>query len=241
MTSDRMKPSILIVEDEPPLVELIRYNLECEGFRARIAPDGEEALAMIADEAPDLVILDWMLPKMSGLDICRQIRRRRKTRDTPIIMLTARSEEADRVRGLDSGADDYVTKPFSPKELVARINAVLRRTRPSFGEEKIAAGGVVMDLAAHRVTRDGMPIVLGPTEYRLLHVLLERPRRVFSREQLLDRVWGRDIYVEARTVDVHVLRLRKALNADGRPDLVRTVRGAGYAFEAETGASRGGD
>ena len=230
------KISILIVEDEAPLAELVRYNLESEGFRALTASDGEEALIVVDEEKPDLVILDWMLPKLSGIELCKQLRRRPETRELPIIMLTARSEEADRVRGLDSGADDYVTKPFSPKELIARVNAMLRRARPERAEEKLAYGGLVMDLAAHRVTRDGQQINLGPTEYRLLRIFMERPGRVLSREQLLDMVWGRDIYVELRTVDVHILRLRKALNGAGGADLVRTVRGAGYALEKRPAA-----
>lgn len=228
---DRSKTSILIVEDEQPLATLVHYNLENAGFRALTAPNGEEALIVVDEEKPDLVILDWMLPKLSGIEVCKQLRRRPETHALPIIMLTARSEEFDRVRGLDSGADDYITKPFSPKELIARVNAILRRTRPEFGEEKLTYAGVVMDLAAHRVTHDGEPIHLGPTEYRLLRVLMERPGRVLTREQLLDMVWGRDIYVELRTVDVHILRLRKALNVPGRSALVRTVRGAGYALD----------
>ena len=230
------KISILIVEDEAPLAELVRYNLESEGFRALTASDGEEALIVVDEEKPDLVILDWMLPKLSGIELCKQLRRRPETRELPIIMLTARSEETDRVRGLDSGADDYVTKPFSPKELIARVNAMLRRARPERAEEKLAYGGLVMDLAAHRVTREGQQLSLGPTEYRLLRIFMERPGRVLSREQLLDMVWGRDIYVELRTVDVHILRLRKALNVAGGADLVRTVRGAGYALEKQPAA-----
>ena len=228
-----MKPHILIVEDEPPLVEVIRYNLEKDGFRASVAMNGEEALMLVDEDKPDLIILDWMLPRLSGIEVCRQIRKKGETRSMPIIMLTARSEETDRVQGLDSGADDFIAKPFSPKELIARVRAVLRRTRPALSEERMTYANVTMDLATHRVTRDERPIHLGPTEFRLLRVLMERPGRVFSREQLLDTVWGRDIYVETRTVDVHILRLRKALNLDGDQDLIRTVRGAGYSLDAE--------
>jgi two-component system phosphate regulon response regulator PhoB len=226
-----MKPHILIVEDEAALVELLRYNFEQEGFRVSSAADGEEALVMVSEDRPDLIILDWMLPLMSGLDVCRQLRRRPETRNVPIIMLTARGEEGDRIRGLNSGADDYLTKPFSPRELIARVHAVLRRARPALAEEKLAFGDIVMDLAAHRVTRGGRAIHLGPTEFRLLRYLLEHPGRVFSREQLLDAVWGSDVYVEPRTVDVHIRRLRRALNADTESDPIRTVRSAGYALD----------
>lgn len=233
-----MKPSILLVEDETALVELLRYNLEAEGFEVRASQDGEEALVMVQERVPDLVVLDWMLPSVSGLEICRQLRRRPETRNVPVILLTARGEEADRVRGFESGADDYVTKPFSPTELVARIRAVLRRSRPALAGETIEYADVVMDLAAHRVTRDGVEIHLGPTEFRLLRYFLENPGRVFSREQILDAVWGRDIYIELRTVDVHIRRLRKALNLDGGRDLIRTVRSAGYAIDAQPTAQR---
>ena len=227
------EPLILLVEDEQPLVEVIRYNLEREGYRTAVATDGEEALLLMEEETPDLVILDWMLPKLSGIEVCRQIRRQKHSRRLPVIMLTARGEESDRVRGLDAGADDYVTKPFSPKELNARVRAILRRTRPADADERLSYGDIVMDLAAHRVAREGRPVRLGPTEFRLLKVLMEHPGRVFSRERLLDAVWGRDIYVEPRTVDVHILRLRKALNAGGRADVIRTVRGIGYALDAD--------
>ena len=229
-----MKPLVLIVEDEPPLVEVLRYNFQSAGFDTLTTMDGEEALIMVEEESPDLIVLDWMLPGLSGIEVCRMIRERRKTRATPIIMLTARGEEGDRIRGLDAGADDYVVKPFSPSELVARARAVIRRTRPALAEEVLNYGGVEMDLAAHKVRREGRPIHLGPTEYRLLRVLLERPTRVFSREQLLDAVWGRDVYVEERTVDVHIRRLRKALNGAEEADLIRTVRGGGYAIDART-------
>ena len=226
------EPLILLVEDEQPLVEVIRYNLEREGYRTAVANDGEEALLLMEEEPPDLVILDWMLPKLSGIEVCRQIRQQKHSRRLPVIMLTARGEESDRVRGLDAGADDYVTKPFSPKELNARVRAILRRTRPADADERLSYGDIVMDLAAHRVAREGRPVRLGPTEFRLLKVLME-PGRVFSRERLLDAVWGRDVYVEPRTVDVHILRLRKALNAGGRADVIRTVRGVGYALDAD--------
>ncbi len=227
-----MKPLVLIVEDELPLVEVLRYNFQSAGFDTLTTMDGEEALIMVEEESPDLIVLDWMLPGLSGIEVCRMIRERRKTRASPIIMLTARGEEGDRIRGLDAGADDYVVKPFSPNELVARARAVIRRTRPALAEEVLNYGGVEMDLAAHKVRREGRPVHLGPTEYRLLRVLLERPTRVFSREQLLDAVWGRDVYVEERTVDVHIRRLRKALNGAEEADLIRTVRGGGYAIDA---------
>jgi two-component system phosphate regulon response regulator PhoB len=227
-----MKPLILIVEDEEPIVTLVRYNLERQGFRVAAARDGEEGLVMIAEEKPDLMILDWMLPFVSGIELCRQIRRRPETRHLPVIMLTAKGEEADRVRGLDSGADDYVTKPFSPQELLARVRAVLRRASPSFDEETLSFGDVVMDLASHRVRRGDQDVRLGPTEFRLLQYFLENPGRVFSREQLLDAVWGRDVFVGPRTVDTHIRRLRKALTAGGRRDVIRTVRSAGYALDA---------
>ena len=226
-----MKLHVLIVEDEAALVELLRYNFEQEGFRVSSAADGEEALVMVSEDLPDLIILDWMLPLMSGLDVCRQLRRRPETRNIPIIMLTARGEEGDRIRGLNSGADDYMTKPFSPRELIARVRAVLRRARPALVEEKLAFGDIIMDLAAHRVIRGGRRVHLGPTEFRLLRYLLEHPGRVFSREQLLDAVWGSDVYVEPRTVDVHIRRLRRALNADTNSDPIRTVRSAGYALD----------
>ncbi|MFM8679661.1 MAG: phosphate regulon transcriptional regulator PhoB [Alphaproteobacteria bacterium] len=225
------KLHILVVEDEASLVELLRYNLEKEGFRVTAANDGEEALALLKEGKPDQLVHDWMLPHVSGIEICRQVRRRPELRDLPVIMLTARGEEADRVRGLEVGADDYVIKPFSPSELVARIRAVLRRARPGSADEMLTYGGIAMDLAALRVMRNGRFLHLGPTEYRLLRFFLERPGRVFSREQLLDGVWGRDIYVELRTVDVHIRRLRKAINGEGERDVIRTVRAAGYALD----------
>ena len=226
-----MEPLILIAEDEPAIVELVRYNLEHEGFRTAVALDGDEALIAVAEQKPDLILLDWMLPHVSGLEICRQLRRGNGTRELPIIMLTARGEETDRVRGLESGADDYVVKPFSPNELMARIRALLRRSSAVGRSEMLAYENLAMDLSAHRVTRGGAPIHVGPTEYRLLRHFLSHPGRVFSREQLLDAVWGRDVYVEPRTVDVHIRRLRRAINARGEPDIIRTVRSAGYALE----------
>ncbi|MEX2450982.1 MAG: phosphate regulon transcriptional regulator PhoB [Rhodospirillales bacterium] len=230
-----MKPLVLIVEDDPALVELLRYNLEKEGYDTAVAADGEVALTLVQEEEPVLIILDWMLPKLSGIEACRRLRQRPNTAKLPIIMLTARGEEDDRIRGLESGADDYIVKPFSPSELIARVRAVLRRSRPELTEEVLSYEGIVMDLATHRVMRNKRPLHLAPTEYRLLRVLLERPGRVFSREQLLDQAWGRDVYVEQRTVDVHVRRLRKVLNAAGEPDIIRTVRGAGYALDTTLG------
>ncbi|MEC8280638.1 MAG: phosphate regulon transcriptional regulator PhoB [Pseudomonadota bacterium] len=224
------KPHVLIVEDEAALVTMLRYNLESEGYRVSEAVDGEEAILLVIEEPPDLILLDWMLPSLSGIEVCRRIRRNESARDVPIIMLTARGEDSDRVRGLDSGADDYITKPFSPRELMARARAVLRRSQPS-DNERLVYGDIEMDLARHRVQRGGRDLHLGPTEYRLLRHFLESPGRVFSREQLLDAVWGRDVYVEARTVDVHIRRLRKTLNEGGLPDLIRTVRSAGYAID----------
>jgi two-component system phosphate regulon response regulator PhoB len=222
---------VLVVEDESALVTLLRYNLEKEGFTVAAARDGEEGVLMAREQKPDLVLLDWMLPLLSGIEVCRQLRRRPETRSIPIIMLTARGEEGDKLRGLDSGADDYVTKPFSPTELVARIRAVLRRTKPSAEQETLLYDDLSMDLASHRVRRNGADVHLGPTEFRLLRHLMENQGRVFSREQLLDVVWGQDVYVEPRTVDVHIRRLRKALNAEGSTDLIRTVRSAGYALD----------
>ena len=226
-----MNPLILVVEDEPALATLLRYNLEKEGFLVAEAHDGEEALLQLSERTPDAVLLDWMLPQVSGLEICRRIRRTPQWRTLPVIMLTAKGEEADRVRGLEGGADDYVVKPFGVTELVARLKAVLRRARPTTGAETLRYADLVMDLASHRVTRNGDSVHLGPTEFRLLRVLLERPGRVFSREQLLDAVWGRESEIEPRTVDVHIRRLRKALNEDARRDLIRTVRAAGYAVD----------
>lgn len=229
-----LKPLVLIVEDEADIVTLLKYNLEKEGFRVNAASDGEEALLLAGEQTPNIVLLDWMLPLMSGLEVCRQMRRNAKMRDIPIIMLTARGEEADRVRGLNSGADDYITKPFSPTELVARMRAVLRRASPGMAEEVLQFADVTMDLAAHRVRRNGRDVHLGPTEFRLLRHFMQHPGRVFSREQLLDLVWGHDVYVEPRTVDVHIRRLRKAMNDDTDLDLIRTVRSAGYALDTKS-------
>lgn len=229
------KPLVLVVEDEADLVTLLRYNLEKEGFRVAVATDGEEALLMAGEQPPSLILLDWMLPLMPGIEVCRQLRRNSRTRDVPIIMATARGEEGDRVRGLNAGADDYVCKPFSTSELVARMRAVLRRTAPSLGEESLTYTDVAMDLVGHRVRRGERDIHLGPTEFRLLRHFMQHPERVFSREQLLDLVWGHDVYVEPRTVDVHIRRLRKALNETDDMDLIRTVRSAGYALDARPG------
>jgi two-component system phosphate regulon response regulator PhoB len=226
-----VKPLILIVEDDPALVELLKYNLEKEGYATVVATDGEAALTRVEEEEPVLIVLDWMLPKLSGIDVCRRLRQRASTARLPIIMLTARGEEDDRIKGLESGADDYIVKPFSPSELTARVRAVLRRSRPELTEEILKYEGIEMDMVTHRVKRHERTLHLAPTEYRLLKVFLERPGRVFSREQLLDQAWGRDIYVEPRTVDVHMRRLRKAINGDGEPDLIRTVRGAGYSLD----------
>jgi len=228
-----MRPKILLVEDDANLVELVRYNLDKEGFDVVTTPDGEEALVLAEEERPDVVVLDWMIANLSGIEVCRRLRRAPETASLPIIMLTARAEEGDRVRGLETGADDYVTKPFSPRELVARVRALLRRLRPALSGGNLDYSGIVMDTSAHKVTRGGVPVQLGPTEFRLLRHFLEHPGRVFSREQLLDAVWGRDVYVEQRTVDVHIRRLRKAINGDDLPDLIRTVRSAGYALDSD--------
>jgi two-component system phosphate regulon response regulator PhoB len=224
-------PYVLVVEDEDALATLLHYNLDKEGYVVGVAGDGEEALTMASERAPDLVILDWMLPKVSGIEVCRRLRGRSETRNVPIIMLTARGEESDRIRGLDTGADDYVVKPFSMVELTARVRAVLRRIRPGLADDRITVGDIVIDRVAHRVKRQGKEVHLGPTEFRLLDYLMQHPGRVFSREQLLDAVWGSDVYVEARTVDVHVGRLRKALNVEGSVNPIRTVRSAGYSLD----------
>jgi two-component system phosphate regulon response regulator PhoB len=226
-----MSPRILLVEDDQGLVELIRYNLAAEGFALTATADGEQALVLAEYEQPDVVILDWMIDSLSGIEVCRRLRRLPATAAVPILMLTARAEETDRIRGLETGADDYMVKPFSPRELVARVRALLRRLRPALASGVLAFGGLEMDTSAHRVARDGRPLQLGPTEFRLLRHFLQNPGRVFSREQLLNAVWGRDTDVEERTVDVHVRRLRRAINADGEPDLIRTVRSAGYSLD----------
>ena len=228
-----MTPQVLVVEDEDALATLLDYNLTREGFSVERAADGEEALLRIQEQPPDLLVLDWMLPKVSGVEVCRRVRAKAETRRTPILMLTARGEEADKVRGLETGADDYLVKPFAMTELVARIRALLRRTRPELVEERLEYADIVLDRASHRVSRNGSDVRLGPTEYRLLDFLMQRPGRVFSRERLLDAVWGANTYVEARTVDVHVGRLRKALRRPGAPDLIRTVRSAGYALDQD--------
>ena len=229
--SQGLQPTVLIVEDERDLTTLLRYNLEKEGYRVLEAHDGEEGLLVLNEERPDLVLLDWMLPQVSGIEVCRRIRSRSDTRNVPIIMLTARGEEADRIRGLDTGADDYICKPFNVAELMARIRAVMRRIRPALADETIKFGDIAIDRAAHRVKRGRRDVHLGPTEFRLLDHLIQYPGRVFSREQLLDAVWGSDVYVEARTVDVHIGRLRKALNEAGESDPIRTVRSAGYSLD----------
>ncbi len=231
------EPSVLVVEDEAALATLLRYNLEREGYRVFEAGDGEEALLVADETQPDLVILDWMLPQLSGIEVCRRMRSRGHLRNAPIIMLTARGEESDRIRGLDTGADDYIVIPFFMSELLARIRAVMRRVRPSLVEDVLEVGEIRMDRGSHRVKRAGRDIHLGPTEYRLLDQLMQHPGRVFTREQLLDSVWGSDIYVEARTVDVHVGRLRKALNESGERDPIRTVRSTGYSFDETFAAS----
>ncbi|MDH3263022.1 MAG: phosphate regulon transcriptional regulator PhoB [Paracoccaceae bacterium] len=220
-------PTVLVVEDEPAQREVLVYNLEAEGFEVAKAGDGEEALTLVEEAPPDVIVLDWMLPNVSGIEVCRRLKSRPETRGLPIIMLSARAEEVDRVRGLETGADDYVVKPYSVVELMARVRAQLRRTRPASMGEVLEFDDIRLDAETHRVTRGGHELKLGPTEFRLLSTFMERPGRVFTREQLLDRVWGREIYVDSRTVDVHVGRLRKAL---GPPDPVRTVRGAGYAL-----------
>jgi two-component system phosphate regulon response regulator PhoB len=229
----QMTPHILVVEDEDSLATLLQYNLQKEGYDVALAGDGEEALLLVDERLPDLIVLDWMLPKISGIEVCRRLRQRNETRNLPIIMLTARGEETDRVRGLDTGADDYVVKPFSMTELTARIRAVLRRLRPGLAEDRVRRGDILIDRVAHRVKRAGAEIHLGPTEFRLLDYLMQHPGRVFSREQLLDAVWGSDVYVEARTVDVHIGRLRKALGVSETDDPIRTVRSAGYSLDLD--------
>ena len=227
------KPLVLVVEDEAALTTMLRYNLEKQGFRVEEAVDGQEAMTRIAEAAPDIVLLDWMLPVMSGIEVCRQIRRRPATRDLPVIMVTARTEDQDAVRGLNTGADDYITKPFNMEALLARMRALLRRAGAVPVRGQHVFHDITMDLTSHRVQRNGRSIHLGPTEFRLLEFLMQHPRRVFSREELLNSVWGPDIHVEPRTVDVHIRRLRKSINGDGELDIVRTVRAAGYALDTE--------
>lgn len=223
---------LLLVEDDPALLELLEYRFRNEGYAVRATPDGDEALVLASEDAPDLVILDWMIEGTSGIEVCRRLRRDKATAHVPIIMLTAREAEDDRIRGLDTGADDYLTKPFSPRELMARVNAVMRRIRPALAGETVEVGDIALDPVAHRVTRGGQPLQLGPTEYRLLKFFMQSPGRVFSRSQLLDGVWGTGSEIELRTVDVHIRRLRIALSVPGGKDPVRTVRSAGYSFEA---------
>lgn len=223
--------TVLIIEDEPAQVELLDYNFAREGYRTLCARDGEEGMLMAIEEHPDLIVLDWMLPKLSGIEVCRQLKRNGATAEIPVLMLTARGEEADRVRGLDTGADDYVVKPYSVVELLARARALVRRYSPNASGRIVSHGGIQIDQDQYRVTRDEMPVSLGPTEYRLLSVLMSRPGRVWSREQLLDRVWSQNLDIDLRTVDVHIGRLRKALRMPGKPDPIRTVRSAGYSFD----------
>jgi two-component system phosphate regulon response regulator PhoB len=228
MSSDQ--PCVLVVEDEPAQREVLAYNLEAEGFAVSRAENGEEALMLVEEAAPDVIVLDWMMPNLSGIEVCRRLKIRPETRGIPIIMLSARSEEVDRVRGLETGADDYVIKPYSVVELMARVRSQLRRVRPAATGERLAYEDILLDSTTHRVHRGEHELKLGPTEFRLLSTFMEKPGRVFSREQLLDRVWGRDIYVDTRTVDVHIGRLRKALTKHGGSDPLRTVRGAGYSL-----------
>lgn len=228
MSADQ--PRVLVVEDEPAQREVLAYNLEAEGFAVSRAENGEEALMLVDETAPDVIVLDWMMPNLSGIEVCRRLKIKSETRGIPIIMLSARSEEVDRVRGLETGADDYVIKPYSVIELMARVRSQLRRVRPAASGERLEYEDIILDSISHRVNRGKSELKLGPTEFRLLSAFMEKPGRVFSREQLLDRVWGRDIYVDTRTVDVHIGRLRKALTQHGGSDPLRTVRGAGYAL-----------
>jgi two-component system phosphate regulon response regulator PhoB len=227
------KPKLLLVEDDRALADLLMWHFEREGYDIVRTADGDEALILAEERTPDLVVLDWMIEGVSGIEVCRRLRRRASTAHVPIIMLTARGEESDRIRGLETGADDYVTKPFSPRELLARVGAVLRRVRPALAGEQLAFADIEMEVEAHRVRRAGAAVQLGPTEFRLLRHLMENPGRVFSRERLLDAVWSHDSDIDARTVDVHVRRLRKALNAGGRTDVIRTVRSAGYSLDTD--------
>ncbi len=226
-----MSPLILIVEDESPQAEMLGYNLECAGFGAIVAGDGDEALKAVDSHLPGLAIIDWMLPNYSGIEVCRRLRASSKTKRLPIIMLTARGEEGDRVLGLETGADDYVVKPYSPREMVARVRALLRRTAPEGKNDRLAFNDIVLDVDGHKVNRSGNLVHLGPTEFRILKTLMEKPGQVHSRQGLLNQVWGGGIHVEPRTVDVHIRRLRKALNTNGKADLIRTVRGSGYAID----------
>lgn len=227
-----LAPRLLLVEDDPALAELLEYRFKAEGYRVTPTPNGDEALLLAVEQAPDLVLLDWMLEGTSGIEVCRRLRRDKRTAHVPIIMLTAREDEDDRIRGLETGADDYVTKPFSPRELIARVGAIMRRIRPALAGEMLTVGDLALDTTGHRITRCGKTISLGPTEFRLLRFFMEHPGRVFSRGQLLDAVWGMNNDIEMRTVDVHIRRLRKAINPDGMPDMIRTVRSSGYSIEA---------
>ncbi len=229
------KGRVLLVEDDSALAELVAWHLDREGFEVEQTADGEEALLLASEHLPDVILLDWMIEGLSGIEVCRRLRRKTETANVPIIMLTARGEEEDRIRGLETGADDYVTKPFSPRELVARVNAVLRRLRPALTGATLSYADLEMDAANHKLRRGGSSVALGPTEFRLMRHFLEHPGRVFSREQLLDAVWGRDTEIEARTVDVHIRRLRKAINIGDTQDVIRTVRSAGYALDADAG------
>ncbi|MCX8954786.1 MULTISPECIES: phosphate regulon transcriptional regulator PhoB [unclassified Ruegeria] len=228
MSADQ--PTVLVVEDELAQREVLAYNLEAEGFRVSKAANGDEAMLLVDEDCPDIIVLDWMMPNLSGIEVCRRLKSRPDTRSIPIIMLSARSEEVDKVRGLETGADDYVVKPYSIVELMARVRTQLRRVRPATVGLRLEYDDIILDSETHKVSRDSKPLKLGPTEFRLLSTFMEKPGRVWSREQLLDRVWGRDIYVDTRTVDVHIGRLRKALTQHGGEDPVRTVRGAGYAL-----------
>lgn len=225
-------PRLLLVEDDPALAELLEFRFRGEGYAVTATPDGDEALLLAQEEVPDLVVLDWMIEGTSGIEVCRRLRRAKETAHVPIIMLTARGAEDDKIRGLETGADDFVTKPFSPRELIARVNAIMRRIRPALAGETLTVGDLALDATAHKVTRRGQVVSLGPTEFRLLKFFMEHPGRVFSRGQLLDAVWGNESEIELRTVDVHIRRLRKGIEAEGVGDPVRTVRSAGYSLEA---------
>lgn len=225
-------PRLLLVEDDPALAELLEFRFKQEGYQVQVTPDGDEALLLAAEEAPDLVVLDWMIEGTSGIEVCRRLRKSKTTAHVPILMLTARGAEDDKIRGLETGADDYLTKPFSPRELLARVGAILRRIRPALAGEMLSVGDLTLDATAHKVMRRGQVVALGPTEFRLLRHFMEHPGRVFSRNQLLDAVWGNESEIELRTVDVHIRRLRKGIEIEGAPDPVRTVRSAGYALEA---------
>ena len=226
------QPDLLLIEDDEAIAELIVWHFAREGFSVRQTPDGEQALVLVEERVPDIVLLDWMIESLPGIEVCRRLRRNPKSANVPIIMLTARGEEEDRIRGLETGADDYVTKPFSPRELVARVSAVLRRLRPALAGEMLTYADIELDSVAHKVVRAGQIVAMGPTEFRLLRHFMEHPGRVFSRGQVLDSVWGQDSDIELRTVDVHIRRLRKAINLPGTSDIIRTVRSAGYALDA---------